>query len=89
MSAVLISIIAGAVIVGAMLLIVPLLNRVPKMTDHHKGLILLAVIFAIIGAIFGAYHGYGIVNGVIDALLLFVFVVAVGWLWARLRRTRS
>jgi hypothetical protein len=82
-------IIAGAVIAGAILLIVLLLNRVPNMTDHYRGLILLASIFAISGVIFGAYQGYGVVDGVINALLSFVFVVAVGWVWGRLTRTRS
>ena len=85
MSALLVIIIAGAMIVGAMLVITPLLNVVPT-TDHYRGLILLAVIFVVIGAIFGSYHGYGVVNGVIDGLLLFAIVIAFGWLARRIRR---
>jgi hypothetical protein len=85
MSTLLIIIIAGAVIVGAMLVITPLLNFVPT-TDHYRGLVLLAVIFVAVGAIFGAYQGYGVVNGVIDGLLLFATVSVIGWLIGRIRR---
>jgi hypothetical protein len=56
------------------------------MTDHYKGLILIAVIFVILGAIFGPYHGYGVVNGIIDGLLLFATVIVVGWLFGPIRR---
>jgi hypothetical protein len=85
MSTLLVIIIAGATIVGAMLVITPLLNFVP-MTNHYMGLILLAVIFVIIGAIFGSYRGYGVVNGIIDGLLLFAIVIVIGWLGGRIRR---
>jgi hypothetical protein len=85
MSTLLVMMIAGVAITVAIMVITLLLNFVP-MTNHYRGLILLAVIFVIIGAIFGPYHGYGVVNGIIDGLLLFATVIFVGWLAVRIRR---
>jgi DMSO reductase anchor subunit len=79
------SMILGAFIVAAMVFITPILNAVPNINHHYKGLILLAVVFLGCGVIFGYYNDYGILDGVIDSLLLFVFLVAIDWLWRRLR----
>ncbi len=86
MSFVLICLIAGGVIVAAMIFVTPLLGFIPGTSDHYRGVILLAVIFAALGALFGAYQGVGVLNGVIDGVILFVVVAVIWWVFGLIRR---
>lgn len=86
MSFLLICLIAGAVIVVAMVLVTPLLNFIPGISDHYRGVVLIGIIFAALGALIGAYHGVGILSGVIDGVILFVILAVIWWVFGRIRR---